>query len=94
MNRLTKEYLETLPNIELPDHAKNIGNDVCDYEMEYWCFEAEHPVEYTEEVYDTIKLLWIAGKKELALSWLDDFHKRCDEDDYDGWRVESGEETE
>lgn len=62
--------LESLPSVVLPLGSERIGNDICAYELDYWLDETTHPYEYTQEIIDCIKLLWIAGRKDLAVSYL------------------------
>ena len=69
--RIEPSCLEELPSVVLPDKCKFIGDDICTYELDYWLsYEVNHPCEYEPEIVDCIKLLWIAGRKALAVSYL------------------------
>ena len=63
--------LESLPSVVLPLGSEQIGDDICAYELDYWLDETTHPYQYMQEIIDCIKLLWIAGRKDLAVSYLD-----------------------
>ena len=73
--------LEELPSVVLPDKYKFIGDDICTYELDYWLScEVEHPCQYRDEIVDCIKLLWIAGRKALAVSYLKEANEVLSED--------------
>lgn len=70
---VTKEFIMSLPEADVTDDVKEMIIPLEKYETEYWVRETEDPTEYEEEVEASIICLAIAGMKDRALFWIDEW---------------------